>query len=196
MDTYLKPNIQLFAEAEGQETETQVPADEKETTEERPDNLPKSQDELDNLIKERLRREKRDWEKQKKAKEEELKQADKTDEKPESDTTRVELMQARAELAAYKSGIKPDAVEDAVVLAMSQVSKNGDELNDDNIADALKDIIKRHPEWKKEEQSKVFRGVKPGEGKDKDDEKVTGIGEAAAKRFVQKLHLGGNKDNG
>lgn len=76
-----------------------------------------------------------------------------------------ELAQARAQIAAYKSGMRPDVVDDAVYLAMRDVKKSGEDVNEETIAKALKGVIKRHPEWKnsgKDAQQNGFRvGAEP-----------------------------------
>ena len=65
-----------------------------------------------------------------------------------------ELIQARAQLAALKSNVSPDAVEDAVVLAMRDVEKGGNEPTDENVSEAIKNVLKRHPEWAKDDEKK------------------------------------------
>lgn len=35
-----------------------------------------------------------------------------------------------------------------MLLAMHAVEKSGDELDEDAVAEALKEVLKRHPEWK------------------------------------------------
>ena len=69
-----------------------------------------------------------------------------------------EIVETRAQLAAYKEGVKPEAVEDAVLLAMHAVEKSGDELDEDAVAEALKEVLKRHPEWKKQDDQKNNSG--------------------------------------
>ncbi|WP_050698032.1 hypothetical protein [Anaeromassilibacillus senegalensis] len=172
-DTYMEPNIQLFAEKPEDGEETKPAGTQEDETEETETGLPKSQEELDQLINERLRRAKKDWAKkiQSKAPEGEPKvqqTSQATDAPPvnlETDAMRMELLQSRAELAAYRANVKSEAVEDAVVLAMRQVEKDGDDLDDETIAEALKNILKRHPEWKKEDEKKQGSGFKVGAGK-------------------------------
>lgn len=65
-----------------------------------------------------------------------------------------ELIQARAQLAALKSNVSPDAVEDAVILAMKDVEKGGNEPTDENVSEAIKNVLKRHPEWEKDDEKK------------------------------------------
>lgn len=73
-----------------------------------------------------------------------------TDPQPESEevaTLKLQLMESKARVAAYKSGVKPAAVEDAVVLAMHAVSTAGGELSEETIQQALTTVLERHPEW-------------------------------------------------
>ena len=49
-------------------------------------------------------------------------------------------------------------MEDAVLLAMHAVEKSGDELDEDAVAEALKEVLKRHPEWKKQDDQKNNSG--------------------------------------
>lgn len=59
----------------------------------------------------------------------------------------TELLEVKAQLAAYKSGVRGDVVEDAVCLAVHDAQKAG-ELTDKTIAKALEGVLERHPEWK------------------------------------------------
>ena len=76
-----------------------------------------------------------------------------------------ELAEARAQIAAYKSGMRPDVVEDAVYLAMRDAKKSGEPVDEETITKALKGVLKRHPEWKdsgKDTQQNGFRvGAEP-----------------------------------
>ncbi len=71
--------------------------------------------------------------------------------------TQRDLLEARAELTAVKSGLNPAVAEDAVLLAVHEVEKTGDDLDDDSVADALKAVLKRHPEWKAAKDGTGFR---------------------------------------
>ena len=51
-------------------------------------------------------------------------------------------------------------VEDAVYLAVREVEKSGDEVDEDTIREALKNVLKRHPSWKNTEKQKT--GIKVG----------------------------------
>lgn len=70
-----------------------------------------------------------------------------TSDKPAEDSTNFELLNTKAQLAAIKSGVRVDVVEDAVCLAMHDAKKNG-ELTEESVAEALSGVLSRHPEWK------------------------------------------------
>ena len=96
-------------------------------------NLPKTQEELDALINTRLKRAEKDWlKKQKQAQQPpaappSASHAEGEGEPAEDNSAALhrEIVETRAQLAAYKEGIKPEAVEDAVLLAMHAVEKSG-----------------------------------------------------------------------
>lgn len=132
--------------------------------------LPKTQAELDNIIKSRLARE------QKKqgsanattggnqATEQEQAGTDTEDTETVQQNNDVmkQLVKANAQIAAYKAGISPDLVEDAVALAIYEASEQG-EATAENISAALDNVLKRHPEWKpaKDDKEKQ-KGFKVG----------------------------------
>lgn len=148
------------------------------------DGLPKTQEELDALIEKRLKREQKKWAKQQ-ATPPAAKPAAPATAEPSAATPPVgqtpaatppaadnsgelqkaqrDLVETRAELAAVKSGINPAMVEDAVLLAIHEVEKDGDDPDDENVADALKDVLKRHPEWKSDKGS-TSTGFRVGAG--------------------------------
>lgn len=66
--------------------------------------------------------------------------------------TDLELLNTKAQLAAFKSGVRGDVVEDAVCLAMHDAKKNG-AVTEKTIADALSGVLDRHPEWKNAPES-------------------------------------------
>lgn len=143
------------------------------------DGLPKTQEELDALIEKRLARERRKMAKQQVTQQPEGQPGPQEPQQPAADKTALdaanrELLIARAQLDAYREGVLPAAVEDAVLLAVMQAEKSG-EADEDGVRDALKEVLKRHPEWKpqkKEPQKSGFRvgvdsaagGGKPGAG--------------------------------
>ena len=69
---------------------------------------------------------------------------------PPAPDLRMELLNAKAQLAAFKSGVRGDAVEDAVCLALYDAKKTG-EVSEKSVAEALKGVLDRHPQWKQEE---------------------------------------------
>lgn len=165
--TFLRPQLQLFAEPAPKDDpkkntniQTPPPADPPGGGAEL--NLPKTQEELDTLINTRLKRAEKDW----------LKKQQQPPAAPpavppagsvpspadNSAALQREIVETRAQLAAYKEGVKPEAVEDAVLLAMHDAEKAGDELDEDAVAEALKEVLKRHPEWKKQDDPKNSSG--------------------------------------
>lgn len=60
------------------------------------------------------------------------------------------LITMRAQLEAMRSGVRAEVVEDAVMLALHDVEKSGEEPDEDNVKDALESVLKRHPGWKEE----------------------------------------------
>ncbi|WP_283608553.1 hypothetical protein [Faecalispora anaeroviscerum] len=207
MSKYLRPNIQLFAAPAADDDDpakkggsssaqngdsaagdgNSAAADE---------SLPKTQEELDALINSRLKREQKKWSKQQAAPPAAVPavpdpaapaasatqpQAPSAVDNTELQNAQKELVAARAQLAAIKSGIAPAAVEDAVLLAMHEVEKNGDDPDEDSVSEALKVILKRHPEWKKEEDPKKqgnagFRvGAGTTETSAQEDDKLSSI---------------------
>lgn len=59
----------------------------------------------------------------------------------------AQLLSAQAQLAAFKCGVRPEAVEDAVCLAINDAKKQG-EVTTESIAEALSGVLNRHPDWK------------------------------------------------
>lgn len=156
-------------------TGTEPPAD---------DGLPKTQEELDALIEKRLKREQKKWAKQQvaqpaakpaaQAPATAVTSAGEPAAQPATpavaapDNTELlkaqrGLVETRAQLTAIKSGVNPAAVEDAVLLAIHEVEKDGDDPDDENVADALKEVLKRHPEWKADKGS-AGMGFRVGAG--------------------------------
>lgn len=201
MSTYLRPNIQLFAapaveddpENKGQQSNSEPgrdgnPADNEEE-------LPKTKAELDALIANRLKREQKKWSKQQAtppastpaAPDPAVTAAPLTQPQgPAVDNTELqnaqkELVAARAQLAAIKSGISPAAVEDAVLLAIHAAEKSGDDVDEDSVAEALKEVLKRHPEWKTDSgsQKPAGSGFRVGAGSKEsplaEDDKLSSI---------------------
>lgn len=180
MSQYLRPNIQLFAAPAADDDDptkkggsSVAQSGDSAAGDGNPaaadDSLPKTQEELDALINSRLKREQKKWSKQQAtppaaapatpdpaapAPAAPAAQAAAPESNAELQNAQKELVAARAQLVAIKSGIAPAAVEDAVLLAMHEVEKNGDDPDEDSVSEALKAVLKRHPEWKKEEDPK------------------------------------------
>ena len=66
---------------------------------------------------------------------------------PAADNSAMELLNTKAQLAAFKCGVRADVVEDAVCIAVYDAQKTGT-VNSDSITEALKAVLDRHPEWK------------------------------------------------
>lgn len=68
-----------------------------------------------------------------------------------------QLLQAQGKLAAYAAGVAKDMIDDAVTLAMAEAAKSG-EVTEAAVAKAMEAVLKRHPEWKAEDESKKKTG--------------------------------------
>lgn len=68
-----------------------------------------------------------------------------------------QLLQAQGKLAAYAAGVAKGMIDDAVTLAMAEASKSG-EVTEAAVAKAMEAVLKRHPEWKTEDESKKKTG--------------------------------------
>lgn len=163
--------IQYFAdEADPQEEENRD--ENAPETGEGDNGLPKTQEELNALMQKRLKRERKKWEREAQAPAAAPKQpnqpVEQVDQPPADNTALNEanraLLIAKAQLEAYKSGVAENAVEDAVALAVMRAEREG-EADDEGVRDALKEVLKRHPEWntkKKEDGKNGFKvGVDP-----------------------------------
>ena len=64
----------------------------------------------------------------------------------------MELLNTKVQLAAFKSGVRGEVVEDAICLALHDAKKTG-EVSEKSVAQALKGVLNRHPEWKQEAAS-------------------------------------------
>lgn len=75
--------------------------------------------------------------------------ADPPAEPPAEDVGKIkaDLMMARAQIAAYRKGVRPDAVEDAVVLALHGLQQSGVEPTEESVDAALQQVIDRHKTW-------------------------------------------------
>jgi len=184
----LKINLQLFANADdgatdepNQAKEPDQDADDNNTEPGNTshDNLPKTQEELDAIIEKRLERERRKFTRQLQKQQQKQKNTQDSAEEeegtplpnPELERLNKELLLARAQLEAFRNGIRPDVVEDAVYLALREAEKDG-EADEEDIKEALKSVLKRHPEWKSE-NNKPGGGFKVGATIGKQQEPAT-----------------------
>lgn len=162
------PNQETERRENGQvEAETQTETAAGEDTQAVDNGLPKTQAELDALIEKRLKRERNRLSKQ--ANQQAQQPAEQSAAAPPSENeayaaVQRELISARAQLEAIHSGIKPDLADDAVALALLAIERDGDEPDTESIREALKAVIKRHPEWKKDTQQTNKGGIKVGAG--------------------------------
>lgn len=81
---------------------------------------------------------------------------------PAAENANDELLLARAELSAIKSGMSVSVAEDAVVLAMHDLKKDGAVPDQAGLEKALKGVLKRHPEWDAKKQQGTPAGFKVG----------------------------------
>lgn len=81
---------------------------------------------------------------------------------PAAENANDELLLARAELSAIKSGMSVSVAEDAVVLAMHDLKKDGAFPDQAGLEKALKGVLKRHPEWDAKKQQGTPAGFKVG----------------------------------
>lgn len=84
------------------------------------------------------------------------------DENPPAENASDELLLARAELSAIKSGMPVSVAEDAVALAMHDLKKDGAVPDQAGLEKALKGVLKRHPEWDAKKQQGTPAGFKVG----------------------------------
>lgn len=75
----------------------------------------------------------------------------------ENAALKQELLQVQGKLAAYAAGVAKNMIEDAVTLAMAEAAKSG-EITEAAVTKAMEAVLKRHPEWKAEEESKKKTG--------------------------------------
>lgn len=181
----IKIDLQLFADGEGAEDDPNKSQETNQDTDPNTepgsvanDNPPKTQEELDAIIEKRLERERRKLAKQQRQQQKQAntQNPDEGDEgttqtTPELENLNRELLMARAQLEAFRNGIRPDVVEDAVYLALRTAEKDG-EVDEEDIKEALKSVLKRHPEWKSD-SSKQGEGFKVGATGGKHQEPAT-----------------------
>lgn len=151
-----------------EENEKQVDTTAETDTKETEDNgLPKTQEELNALIEKRLVRERKKLAKASEKPAQETPAAPAApDNSAELSNVTQQLMLAKAQVAAIKAGVAPNQVEDAVYLAMKEATKDG-EADEDDVAEALKAVLKRHPEWKNgSEKSGIVIGAEGAKKKE------------------------------
>lgn len=211
-ETYLKPNIQLFAKSstpgagdddmekmngndQAAQTDTQTTHQDGQGSN---DSLPKTQEELDALINSRIKREEKKWARNA-AKQSQSTASDTVNQQDDGalDTTsqavtdntalleaQRELIQSRAELSAYKSGFRPEKVEYAVLLAIHEVEKSGNEVDEESITNALKKVASNNPEWKTEGEKKEKQsGFRVGAESPEERQDIVTKAETAKKRW-------------
>lgn len=133
-----------------------------------------TQDEVDKLIEERIKREKKDQLSKEELEEyKKWKDSQKTESEKQSEAlTKAEKAKLEAEerailaetkVTCLSKGVNPKAVDDVVVLAKAKVS------NDVNIEQAIDKVLEQYPHFKNEEQQEEQKGFKLGgkAGKDK-----------------------------
>lgn len=163
MQKILKLSIQYFAEPKDDDTVPQTPPADPPKEAPKNDNLPKTQEELDALIEKRIARERKNLSRQSPP----LAPAPQVPQEAQPapaapDPALLEakhsLLEANAKLAAIQEGVNPSIVDDAVLLAIHEAEKDGKEGTDEKaIAEALKAVLVRHPEWKQEDRKGGFR---------------------------------------
>lgn len=72
----------------------------------------------------------------------------------ELNKTKKELIATKAELQAVKLNFRSCAREDAVYLAMGYLQKNTEEIDDGTICDALKRVLSKYPGWAENDKNK------------------------------------------
>ena len=165
----LKLSIQFFAGAAEEEQPEQQAQDQQQEKPEAAgadDGLPKTQDELNALIEKRLARERRKMAKQQNTQPTAQQSDAEQQAAPAVDNTAVDalnrqLLIANAQLTAMREGVNPAVAEDAVLLAVMQAERDG-EADAEGVQDALKEVLKRHPEWKQSTKKEQGGGFKVG----------------------------------
>lgn len=143
-----------------------------------------TQDEVDKLIKERIKREKKGqlskeelaeykkWKDSQKTESEKQSEALTTAEKAKSEAEERALL-AETKVTCLSKGVNPKAVDDVVVLAKAKVS------DDVTIDQAIDKVLEQYPHFKNEEQQEEHKGFKLGgkSGKEKvnQDDKLRAI---------------------
>ena len=141
-----------------------------------------TQAEVDNLIKERLKREKKgqpskeelkafkEWQESQKTEEEKkndkLAEAEKKAKDSEAKASNLEL-----KLKCFEAGVSKDSVDDVVALAKAYVNE------DTSIEEAIATIVKKYPQFKESED----KGGSWGQKHNNSSKKISGVEEAFRK---------------
>lgn len=150
----LTMNLQLFAEGgddgddsgEGDDQDGEEPDEDGEEDE---NEKKYSQKDVDDVVKKRLAREKRKWERDQKKKNN-PNSKDKTGDTEESEDVKARkaaedrASKAEAKNACYEAGVTKDAVDDVVALARSYMAAE-EELD---LEDAIERVVKKYPQFK------------------------------------------------
>lgn len=83
----------------------------------------------------------------------------------ETAALRRELMRAQSRLAAHTAGVAPAMIDDAVTLAMAEAARAG-EVTEASVRTAMEAVLKRHPEWKAQEEKRGAGGFRLGGDRD------------------------------
>lgn len=83
----------------------------------------------------------------------------------ETAALRRELLQAQSRLAAHAAGVNPAMIDDAVTLAMAEAARTG-EVTEASVRAAMDAVLKRHPEWKAQDEKRKTGGFKLGGDRD------------------------------
>ena len=149
--------LETSEESEKGEEETQECSEEKTFT----------QEEVDNIIKERIKREKKEqpsaeelkafkeWKESQKTEAEKQEEALTAAEKAKSDAEERALL-AETKVTCLSKGVAPKSVDDVVVLANAKIS------DDMTIEQAIDKVLEQYPHFKNEEQQEEQKGFKIG----------------------------------
>lgn len=153
-----KANLQLVAKSaeriiKKETCEADEPKTEGNMQKEKTNRLPKTQQELNVIIKERIARDR----KQMRAKlypdfvpgSNHTAQIVIVDyvQNDDLDKARKELIVTKAELQAIKLNFRSCVIEDAVCLSLGYLQKSCQDINDGTILNALKRVLRKYPKW-------------------------------------------------
>lgn len=170
-----------------EQTKTTQPEAASETAEKKPAEKTFTQKELDDIVKQRVDRAKKDmpdkqqleefrqWQNSRKSAEELSAEKVNAAENAKNEAER-RLAVSEAKCAAFSKGVKPEAVDDVISLAMARVS------NDVTVEKAIEAVIAKYPSFcisKPAEQAGITTGVSFGSG---DSPAVSGVEAAFMKK--------------